>query len=120
MNPVVIILFCVTGTVPGPIFFGAVIDSTCLVWQEKCNEKTSCWIYDNLALSRNFFVILVSVKTLAAIMFGLAYKFYNPPVEKLPQTTVIVNHTKENGVSSLKPETEYVSDSSESTRTTTM
>ncbi|XP_048780929.2 solute carrier organic anion transporter family member 4C1-like isoform X3 [Ostrea edulis] len=108
------------GTVPGPIFFGAVIDSTCLVWQEKCNEKASCWIYDNLALSRNFFFILIIVKILAAIMFGLAYKFYNPPVEKVPQTSVSVNHTTENGIGSPKQENEYVSDSSEDTRTTTM
>lgn len=100
------------GMVPGPIFFGAIIDGTCLVWQEKCKERASCWIYDNEALSRNFFVILVCVKTLAAIMFILAYKFYNPPADKLPNVSMTVkNHSTENGTGPPRKDNSSVSDS---------
>ncbi|KAJ8322003.1 hypothetical protein KUTeg_000474 [Tegillarca granosa] len=80
-------------TFPGPIFFGAVIDSTCMVWQEKCNEKTSCWIYDNASLSRNFFFILVAVKLLTSLFFILAYKVYQPPPES--QVAYIKNYKDE-------------------------
>lgn len=70
------------GTVPGPIFFGAVIDSTCLVWQEnECGDKKSCYIYNNASLSANFFIILVCLKIFTALMFILAYKVYKPPTE---------------------------------------
>ncbi|XP_022286828.2 solute carrier organic anion transporter family member 4C1-like isoform X2 [Crassostrea virginica] len=110
------------GTVPGPIFFGIIIDNTCLVWQEKCREKASCWIYDNLALSRNFFVILVCVKFLAAIMFILAYKFYNPPaVEKLPHVTLTIpSSDKENGTGDTRGDNSSSSDSTEDASSATV
>ena len=31
---------------PGPIIFGLIIDSTCLIWQEECEQKGSCLLYD--------------------------------------------------------------------------
>ena len=78
------------GTVPGPIFFGAVIDSTCLVWQEnECGDRKSCYIYDNALLSRNFFIILMSVKIFSALMFILAYKVYTPPPSEKNMCTEI-------------------------------
>ena len=32
--------------IPYPLIFGAVVDSTCLVWEEKCGKTGNCWIYD--------------------------------------------------------------------------
>ncbi|XP_030055851.1 solute carrier organic anion transporter family member 2B1 isoform X5 [Microcaecilia unicolor] len=32
---------------PGPVFYGTVIDSTCLVWKKICGKKKSCLYYDN-------------------------------------------------------------------------
>lgn len=83
------------GTVPGPIMFGTVIDSSCLVWKEKCGENTSCWIYDNAQLSRNFFIILFAVKITTSILFVSAYKLYKPPIEKS------VSYVVSNGSKSL-------------------
>ena len=31
---------------PSPIIFGAIIDNTCLLWQEECGETTNCLLYD--------------------------------------------------------------------------
>lgn len=92
------------------------------MWQEKCREKASCWIYDNLALSRNFFVILVCVKFLAAIMFILAYKFYNPPaVEKLPNVTLTIpSSDKENGTGDTRGDNSSSSDSTEDASSATV
>lgn len=75
------------GTVPGPIMFGSIVDSTCLVWQEKCGEQKSCWIYDNLLLSRNFFIILFCVKIVTCCLMICAYKCYKPPVDSVTSTT---------------------------------
>ena len=75
-------LLFISGTVPGPIMFGAIIDSTCMIWREKCGEHASCWIYDNTNLSRNFFVLVVSVKIVSIIFFTIAHQTYKPPTEK--------------------------------------
>ncbi|CAG2173397.1 unnamed protein product [Oppiella nova] len=32
--------------IPYPLIFGAVVDSTCLVWESKCGKTGNCWIYD--------------------------------------------------------------------------
>ncbi|RZF32519.1 hypothetical protein LSTR_LSTR011298 [Laodelphax striatellus] len=35
------------GNVPCPIVYGAVVDSTCLYWEEiPCNKKGACWLYN--------------------------------------------------------------------------
>ncbi|KAK7082940.1 hypothetical protein SK128_021943 [Halocaridina rubra] len=32
--------------VVNPVIFGSLIDSACLVWEESCNGKGSCWLYN--------------------------------------------------------------------------
>ncbi|XP_049605864.1 solute carrier organic anion transporter family member 5A1 isoform X2 [Syngnathus scovelli] len=32
--------------IPTPIYFGAVIDTTCMLWQQDCGVHGSCWEYD--------------------------------------------------------------------------
>ena len=77
------ICLCIfSGTVPGPIVFGAIIDSTCMIWREKCGENASCWIYDNMKLSRNFFVMVVAFKIISITFFSIAHQIYKPPIEK--------------------------------------
>lgn len=34
------------GNVPCPIIYGAVIDSTCLVWETICGKQGACSLYD--------------------------------------------------------------------------
>lgn len=36
--------------IPGPIIYGWIIDSTCLVWTEECGQRGTCQLYDQ----RNF------------------------------------------------------------------
>ncbi|XP_014214478.1 solute carrier organic anion transporter family member 4C1-like [Copidosoma floridanum] len=33
------------GLIPGPILFGAIIDSTCLIWDMSCKKNGNCWFY---------------------------------------------------------------------------
>jgi hypothetical protein len=39
------------GSMPGPVLFGAFIDKTCNLWEERCNETGACLEYDNAQLS---------------------------------------------------------------------
>lgn len=34
------------GNVPCPIIYGAVIDSTCLIWETICGKQGACSLYD--------------------------------------------------------------------------
>lgn len=36
--------------IPSPIFFGTVLDRTCLVWGKTCSGKGNCWLYDGASL----------------------------------------------------------------------
>jgi hypothetical protein len=41
------------GTIPAPMVFGALIDETCILWQESCNEENgACLVYDNQYMGR--------------------------------------------------------------------
>lgn len=43
------------GNVPCPIIYGAVIDSTCLIWETICDKQGACSLYDPDAF-RHFFL----------------------------------------------------------------
>ncbi|CAN8018134.1 unnamed protein product [Ixodes persulcatus] len=32
--------------IPYPLIHGAVIDASCIVWEDRCGESGACWIYD--------------------------------------------------------------------------
>ncbi|XP_058831551.1 solute carrier organic anion transporter family member 74D-like isoform X2 [Topomyia yanbarensis] len=36
--------------IPSPIFFGHVLDATCLVWGKTCSGQGNCWLYDGESL----------------------------------------------------------------------
>lgn len=40
------------GTIPAPLIFGTLIDDTCLLWQESCDNAGACLVYDNYSMSK--------------------------------------------------------------------
>lgn len=43
------------GNVPCPIIYGAVIDSTCMVWETICGKQGACSLYNADAFRHFFF-----------------------------------------------------------------
>ncbi|XP_074652726.1 solute carrier organic anion transporter family member 4C1-like [Tubulanus polymorphus] len=75
------ILIRFLGSIPGPILFGVVMDSSCLLWQDKCDEKGSCMIYDSYLMSISMYGLGIGVG-IVALFFGLvALLMYKPPDE---------------------------------------
>nr|XP_040049616.1 solute carrier organic anion transporter family member 4A1 [Gasterosteus aculeatus aculeatus]XP_040049617.1 solute carrier organic anion transporter family member 4A1 [Gasterosteus aculeatus aculeatus]XP_040049618.1 solute carrier organic anion transporter family member 4A1 [Gasterosteus aculeatus aculeatus]XP_040049619.1 solute carrier organic anion transporter family member 4A1 [Gasterosteus aculeatus aculeatus] len=74
------------GGIPGPIAFGSVIDISCLLWQDKCGEQGSCYLYHNSAMSRYTLVAGIIYKVMGTIFFLLASIMYKPPPES-PQSS---------------------------------
>ncbi|XP_070773467.1 solute carrier organic anion transporter family member 2B1 [Enoplosus armatus] len=48
-------LFRVLAFMPGPVLYGSVIDTTCILWGKKCGKQTSC-LYYNLDRFRERFL----------------------------------------------------------------
>lgn len=40
------------GTIPAPMIFGLLIDETCILWQESCDDHGACLVYDNKYMSK--------------------------------------------------------------------
>ncbi|XP_065302928.2 solute carrier organic anion transporter family member 74D-like [Dermacentor albipictus] len=87
--------------IPYPILYGAVFDSACLVWEDKCGAPGVCWLYDTDRLRNAYHFLSVAI-LLVAVVFevGLVYHsgrmsgFYSDAVvpasqrEKIPAVVV--------------------------------
>ncbi|NWH71515.1 SO2B1 protein, partial [Piaya cayana] len=40
-------LLRVLAWMPGPVLYGSAIDTTCILWEKKCDKKAACRYYDN-------------------------------------------------------------------------
>lgn len=40
-----LVLVSLLAFIPGPIIYGAIIDATCLVWNQTCGQKGNCWLH---------------------------------------------------------------------------
>lgn len=58
------------GLIPGPIIFGRIIDSTCLIWNNKCGQQGNCILYDPIKF--RYYVHLGSAFFMA---FGVLFDF---------------------------------------------
>lgn len=58
---------------PGPLVFGVVFDSACLVWQEGCGAVGTCWVTDNDALAYRFLTLFGSIQVVGLILFCCSY-----------------------------------------------
>ncbi|PSN43734.1 Solute carrier organic anion transporter family member 4A1 [Blattella germanica] len=69
------------GTIPAPMVFGALIDETCILWQESCHqdENGACLVYDNKYMSRYMLALAFLGKAASLLFFFLAWWFYIPP-----------------------------------------
>ncbi|KAM3601098.1 uncharacterized protein V6R79_007617 [Siganus canaliculatus] len=60
-------LFRVLAFMPGPVLYGSVIDTTCILWGKKCGKETSC-LYYNLDGFRQRFLGLQVVFVCGALL----------------------------------------------------
>ncbi|XP_077990641.1 solute carrier organic anion transporter family member 4C1-like [Glandiceps talaboti] len=75
------IFYRLLGSVPGPIVIGILIDSSCLIWQEVCDNTGSCWIYDNDQFGLKFTVVGLVGLGITAFLFLAVILVYKPPPE---------------------------------------
>ncbi|XP_046883719.1 solute carrier organic anion transporter family member 5A1-like [Hypomesus transpacificus] len=59
--------------IPTPIYFGAVIDTTCMLWQQDCGVHGSCWEYDVTSFRFVYFGLAASLKFLGFFFIFLTW-----------------------------------------------
>ncbi|XP_075439845.1 solute carrier organic anion transporter family member 5A1 [Ascaphus truei] len=59
--------------IPTPIYFGAVIDTTCMLWQQECGVQGSCWEYDVTSFRFVYFGLAAGLKCVGFIFIFLAW-----------------------------------------------
>ena len=72
------VFFRILGAIPGPIAFGAAIDSGCIYWQYECNRRGNCWVYENSLLGVRALAISISGLVLNVLFCILCWIFYPP------------------------------------------
>ncbi|XP_043261056.1 solute carrier organic anion transporter family member 4A1 isoform X1 [Colletes gigas] len=91
----------ILGTIPAPMVFGALIDDTCILWNETCEGRGACLVYDNLYMSRYMLALAFIGKAASLLFFFLAWWTYIPPggrradqnSREEPTTTLMLNDT---------------------------
>eukprot|EP00062_Callorhinchus_milii_P008599 gi/632951533/ref/XP_007891345.1/ PREDICTED: solute carrier organic anion transporter family member 4C1-like [Callorhinchus milii] len=65
------------GSIPGPVLFGAVIDKSCILWNEDDSGiKGACWVYNNARMVHLLVAIIASTKVVTIIMLIAAFFLY--------------------------------------------
>lgn len=72
----------ILGTIPAPMVFGALIDDTCILWNDTCEGRGACLVYDNLYMSRYMLALAFIGKAASLLFFFLAWWTYTPPGNK--------------------------------------
>lgn len=70
------------GSVPGPIVFGILLDSSCLLWETNCDGSANCWLYDNKMSAQGFLILTASCEVIATTCLILALATYKSPSEQ--------------------------------------
>ncbi|KAL6434267.1 hypothetical protein ACFW04_006001 [Cataglyphis niger] len=65
---VTLMMVSLLALIPGPIIYGAIIDSTCLIWEESCGTRGNCWFHH-----RENFRYLVNISSAGFSTIGVLF-----------------------------------------------
>lgn len=68
-------IVCMLAFMPSPIFYGALLDSTCILWGKTCGGKGNCWLYDNQKLRIWLNTISAVFLTIGTVLDGGVWYF---------------------------------------------
>lgn len=91
------------GGLLGPVLFGVILDSSCSLWDERCDKRGFCWTYNNNTLSLLVFAAVVAFKIGKLLFYLMAWYFY--PISEVDDTSDKLKKKdgKDNSVISSKP-----------------
>ena len=73
-----VVFMSLLAMLPAPIAYGAIIDNTCILWQEECGETTNCLLYDTVRLRRVLMLTTASIMVIGVFFdIGVCYHAKN-------------------------------------------
>lgn len=77
-----LLILRVLGGIPAPIYFGAIIDSTCLKWgNKKCSGRGACRMYDIQTLRFLFVGLISCLRVFGYALFWIAVTYIKKNVD---------------------------------------
>lgn len=70
-----VMLMSLFSFIPSPIFFGTILDKTCLVWGKTCSGTGNCWLYDGKSL-RYLLNITAAIFVFIGTLFDAGVWYY--------------------------------------------
>lgn len=70
------LIYRILGGLLGPVVFGYAMDSSCSLWNVRCDERQFCWRYDNGKLAVYLFVAVAICKSLKLVVYGFLWYFH--------------------------------------------
>ena len=67
------------GSIPGPLLYGVIFDTSCIYWQEECGRRGNCWVYNNDSISICAFFLSFFGVSVNTVFMVLCWIFF-PPV----------------------------------------
>ncbi|XP_053691720.1 solute carrier organic anion transporter family member 74D [Sabethes cyaneus] len=71
----ILMMISLFALIPGPIIYGRIIDSTCLVWTEECGTRGNCQLYDQ-RLFRYYINFTALALTTVGVLFDVLVWWY--------------------------------------------
>ncbi|XP_065073766.1 solute carrier organic anion transporter family member 74D [Ochlerotatus camptorhynchus] len=71
----ILMMISLFALIPGPIIYGRIIDSTCLVWTEECGKRGNCQLYDQ-RLFRYYINLTALCLTAIGVFFDVLVWWY--------------------------------------------
>ncbi|XP_074428324.1 solute carrier organic anion transporter family member 2B1 isoform X1 [Larus michahellis] len=66
-------LLRVLAWMPGPVLYGSAIDTTCILWEKKCDRKAACRYYDNNLFRQRYLGLQFFFEVGAFLCFVMVY-----------------------------------------------
>ncbi|XP_075237516.1 organic anion transporting polypeptide 33Ea [Lycorma delicatula] len=66
-----LLLISLFALIPGPILYGFIIDTTCIIWDETCGERGNCWLYNRDDFRFNLNVTAAVMTSIGAVLDGV-------------------------------------------------
>ncbi|XP_078665155.1 solute carrier organic anion transporter family member 3A1-like isoform X1 [Branchiostoma floridae x Branchiostoma belcheri] len=95
------VLVKLLGFIPSPIYFGALIDTTCRLWSTTCGKQGACLLYD---LDKNryaYFGLIIALRTLGGFLILFAAYLFKRREQNKPLGSKNGGVTKQDIAASL-------------------
>ncbi|XP_066476749.1 solute carrier organic anion transporter family member 2B1 isoform X1 [Tiliqua scincoides] len=79
----------VAAWLPAPVLYGSIIDTTCLLWQKRCDKKAACRYYDHTLFRQRFMAVQLVFEISGFLCYCIVYLLFWRKEKRALQLEVI-------------------------------